>query len=74
MLTSYKDVPFVPDGWQFDLLELIDQERSALVVVPTSGGKSFVSFYAISKALQRIESEKLSIGQVGLYSRDRSVS
>lgn len=53
---SHPDVPFIPDEWQFDLLKSIDRSKSCLVVVPTSAGKSYVSFYTITNVLQWIRS------------------
>lgn len=48
------DVKFIPDGWQYELLELIQQRQRALVVVPTSAGKSFASFFVISEVMKTV--------------------
>eukprot|EP01113_Clastostelium_recurvatum_P046374 TRINITY_DN811_c0_g1_i3.p1 TRINITY_DN811_c0_g1~~TRINITY_DN811_c0_g1_i3.p1 ORF type:complete len:1573 (-),score=491.09 TRINITY_DN811_c0_g1_i3:31-4749(-) len=53
----HPDVPFVPDAWQCELLDCIDRDVSCLVVAPTSAGKSFVSFYTISRALARMKAD-----------------
>ncbi|ODM18496.1 hypothetical protein SI65_06367 [Aspergillus cristatus] len=45
-------VPFEPDKWQRDVLDELDQNNSLFVVAPTSAGKTFISFHAISKVLQ----------------------
>lgn len=37
---------------------MIDDDQSVLVVVPTSAGKTFSSFYVISRMLQKIKLEK----------------
>jgi hypothetical protein len=45
-------VPFLPDAWQVKVLDEIDQGNSLLVTAPTSAGKTFISFYAMEKALR----------------------
>ncbi|CAH1763007.1 4789_t:CDS:10 [Entrophospora sp. SA101] len=48
-----KRVPnFKPDGWQCEVLDVIDRNESALVCCPTSSGKTFISFYAMKKCLE----------------------
>ncbi|KAL9616742.1 MAG: hypothetical protein Q9160_008430 [Pyrenula sp. 1 TL-2023] len=45
-------VPFKPDAWQKEVLDELDQHTSLLLLVPTSGGKTFISFYAMEKVLR----------------------
>ncbi|KAK4189457.1 hypothetical protein QBC35DRAFT_493254 [Podospora australis] len=45
-------VPFVPDAWQREVLDAIDDHVSVLAIAPTSAGKTFISFYAMKKILQ----------------------
>ncbi|SCO58594.1 related to SKI2-antiviral protein and putative helicase [Fusarium fujikuroi] len=52
-------VPFEPDAWQRDILDSIDADESLLVVAPTSAGKTFISFYAMKKVLEKSDDEVL---------------
>lgn len=45
-------VPFSPDGWQRQVLDELDADRSVFVVAPTSAGKTFISFYAMERILK----------------------
>ncbi|KAH8807909.1 hypothetical protein F5884DRAFT_821438 [Xylogone sp. PMI_703] len=44
---------FIPDGWQRDVLDQLDANKSVFVVAPTSAGKTFISFYAMEQVLRR---------------------
>lgn len=45
-------VSFEPDAWQREVLDELDADHSVFVVAPTSAGKTFISFYAMSKILR----------------------
>eukprot|EP00400_MALV-I_sp_L67-5_P000606 gene606-251_t len=46
-------VRFKPDAWQIDLLDTVDDNKSALVVAPTASGKTFICFYAMERVLRQ---------------------
>lgn len=43
---------FQPDGWQVELMDAVDANKSVLVSAPTSSGKTFIAYYAMEQALQ----------------------
>lgn len=49
---SDKRVPFSPDPWQKELLDIVDNNGSAIVCAPTSAGKTFISYYCMKRVLR----------------------
>ncbi|XP_955365.1 dead/deah-like helicase, putative [Theileria annulata] len=50
--TNDPRVLFRPDAWQKMLLDIVDAKESALVVAPTSTGKTYICYYAMEQVLR----------------------
>jgi hypothetical protein len=44
---------FIPETWQRELLDAVDNKQSALVIAPTSSGKTFASYYCMEQVLKK---------------------
>lgn len=53
-------VPFSPDYWQKQILDIIDSGDSALVCAPTASGKTFICYYAMEQVL-RFDNESVVV-------------
>ncbi|XP_034236098.1 probable ATP-dependent RNA helicase DDX60 isoform X2 [Thrips palmi] len=43
---------FIPDPWQVELFDIIDKKQSAVVIAPTSSGKTYASYYCMEQVIR----------------------
>merc|ERR1712000_76776 len=61
-------IGFKPDAWQRELLDIVDSKQSALVVAPTSSGKTFISYYTMKQVIEENKKSKYaSKAQLVIY-------
>ncbi|CAF0759137.1 unnamed protein product [Adineta steineri] len=44
---------FIPDKWQIEFLDAVDKHQSIIIIAPTASGKTYASYYAMSKVLEK---------------------
>lgn len=69
-LENFSTATIKLDSWQMELLELVDQKKSAIVCAPTSAGKTIISTYAATigrKVIFVAPSEPLAAQVGGLF-------
>ncbi|CAF0844753.1 unnamed protein product [Didymodactylos carnosus] len=43
---------FIPDDWQVEFLNAVDQKQSIIIVAPTASGKTYASYYAMKSVIK----------------------
>ena len=59
-------VVFNADGWQRDLMDVVDARGSVIVSAPTSSGKTFISYYCMEQVFSQTISSETPTSDIGV--------
>lgn len=59
-------VVFNADGWQRDMMDIVDARGSVIVSAPTSSGKTFISYYCMEQVFSQTISSETPTSDIGV--------